>query len=482
MKKSSGQIEKFGALILLETPHEKQVEMIKRNNAINLIITGNRFGKTRGLAQKHIYYCVHKIGLPKDAKWATAEYNTMNCSFEYTTAMKVFDNIERLTRQSPYFNALVRRIDRNSRTIEFINNSKCFFFSLEDRGKHVEGEAFRLITIDEVGYAKDLPDIYFTVLKPRTMGVGGFVDFVGTPKESTDPWLEELWSKAKTGAENITFFEGSTYDNVYLNRAEIKELERQYEDYPHLREMVLYGRFLPRLGKLLSTAQLLNAIDETLPSEPNGRRTMFGTRPLIRGRKYVSFWDMAFETDWTVGVTLDITKVPYTLVNYTRVNKQNVASWNEIFKLMKQECERYEMGWVYYDATSPTGGALQESMEEKGVPAKPVRITSGSKEFSGYTISKDELINNLELAFCFRQPIEDDEGNIIDRHIEWGKVRIPKIRQLIDELAVYHRDDKKLTTDSVIALAGAITVAPRAISPPRIIPGTLPGWLRGSYI
>jgi len=449
---------------------------MKAHNRIVLITSGNRAGKTVGLQLKHLYYCMYKIGLEDlleedPHKWLNTRYLTLNGSFEYNTAQKVFDNLRELARVNPAFKeggAFIKRISEKERRVVFTNGSEFHFASLEEMGKHIEGEAYRLITVDEAGYVQHLEKIYKTVLQARTLGVGGITVFCGTPKEITDPWLEEVWQLSKE-RDNISYMRTSTYENTYLDVEELKALEEDYKDYPAEKEMVFYGRFVPRSSRSLTSSQIDNAVDDSLPNDPrdkNGKPTkktpyMFGTSEKVEGHKHVTFWDIAMQADWSVGITLDVSSIPFEVRNFTRVNRSIIKGWNELFDLMRKEHERY--GSVqHYDSTGQIGGRLQEDFRKIGFEngfksswAKPMMIISDKGPKKQGKIGKEELINYLTLAFAFREPVEDESK------VKWGKVRIPNIRQLVKELGHYHPDDKKIKdTDSVIALAGCLAVAP----------------------
>lgn len=474
LNKCEGDPYKFSDEIIFTPAHAKQCELMLLNKRKNCIHTGHRFGKTIAIAMKHLYYCVYKIGVPLDESWYEAQYKTINVSFEYNMAQKVYDIIANwFTRKSPLLKEggpIIKRTSIKDKKIEFVNGAEFYFSSLEENGKHVEGEAYRYMSIDEAGQEKSLGHIWEHTLKWRLIGASGFTDFVGTPKPWSDPFFEELSMRAIADPD-VGHFTGSTYDNPYLPKEDLEEIEKDIKDYPHLRAMYLEGKFVPLAGRLLSRTQIENAIDYALPIEANEvKRLSFGTVSYQKDHTYVSFWDLAFTADWTVGITLDVTTLPWRQVNFTRVNRSNIGSWSEIWRLMGAERRNYHMNQVYYDATGPQGSIIQESITDAGVRAKPVRITAPSlanRVVSG-KIGKNELINQLEMAFCYKQPVYDEANKLIAGELEnWGKVRIPNIRQEVEELALYHREDKKLTTDCVIALAGACLMAKRAAHPPR---------------
>ena len=470
LEECRGNPKAFAEKIVGIPMHAKQVDLVLLNKDKNCVHTGHRFGKTIGIAFKHLYYCIYKIGLPLDDEWYSQPYKTINTSFEYNMAQKVYDIITQwFVKRSPYLKEggpLVKRYSLKDKRVEFQLGSEFHFSSLEENGKHVEGEAYRYLSVDEAGQEKNLGAIWENTLKWRLVGSSGFADFVGTPKPWSDPFFEEL-SLLAISDPKIGHFEGSTYDNPFLPKDDLAKIEEDVKDYPHMKDMYLLGKFVPFAGRLLSAFQIQNAIDDNLPIGPGINRLSFGTVPRQVNRAYASFWDLAFTTDWTVGITLDVTEIPYRQVNYTRVNRSNISSWAGIFDLMKREVKAYGLKGVYYDASGPHGSIIQQTLKDLGIPGKPIWITapSNNTKLNSGKVGKNELINRLEMAFCYKQPIYDEAGVLMGGdEDDWGLVRIPRIKQEITELSLYNRDDKKLTTDSVIALAGAILVAKKAAS------------------
>ena len=471
-----------GSFIKRFTPHEGQLRLINANKRINLCTAGNRAGKTWAITLKHIYYAMYKIGknqllTENPQAWEQTKYQTLNGSYEYNVAQKIFNNISELSRSNPLFKVggpFIKRLSQKDLTVVWFNNAETHCASLEERGKHVEGEGYDYVSIDEVGYIPGLEDIYNVVLLPRTLDTGGPIDLVGTPKEIQSGWIDEIAERSKI-EDHINYITIPTSDNFkgkggYLNKKTIETLQDALKDYPREYQMVFEGKLIPSSGKSLTAPQIQNSIDHDLPNDPrdkNGEPVkskpfMFGTQTKIEGHRYVTFWDIAMQEDWSVGITLDVQSVPFQVVNYTRVNRSVISGWNELFDLMRREYERYGSP-QFYDATGQIGGRLKEDLDkiafENGFPtswAKPMMIISDKGAKKSGKIGKEELINCLTLGFSFREPVEGQE-----KVKSWGKVRIPNIRQLVKELQGYHPDDKKIKeTDSVIALAGCLAVAP----------------------
>ena len=489
-------------------PHEGQKRLIEASSQINLVTAGNAAGKTMGLTIDDIYSCLYKIDLeyllttvdeygnplPEDIinsnkeKWLNAEYKTLCCSFEYKVAKIVFDNIVALYNSNPLFrNILIDKISQTENRVYWYNGAQTHCLSLDEGGKHTEGNRYRRVYVDEAGWEPNLKQTYYTVLMPRTLGVNGITKIAGTPKDMQSGWVDELHQKAKDevkiaaekakeGKEykrKVIYIQMPTNENPYLPPGQVKELEEATKDYPAWHRMVFYGELVEGSGKVLTAAQINNAIDTSLPNdsrdiygEPTkGRPIMWGTTPAIEGHNHITFWDIGMKLDWAVGITLDVSVFPFEQRNYTRVNKTNIKGYTELFYLMHREFLRY--GNVQrYDATGQAGGILEEYLRDyardndiKLSWTRPLQILGDTGKKDLYKIGKQELINCLSLAFSYKEPIDNNTKQ--EEDFWWGKIRIPRIEQEIKELRGYRLEDKKIAeTDSVISLAGCCAAAP----------------------
>lgn len=112
------------------------------------------------------------------------------------------------------------------------------------------------------------------------------------------------------------------------------------------------------------------------------------------------------------------------------------------------------------DATGPGGDVIEEELTKRGIYTDPVRTTN--------LAAKLNLINTLQTAMDEGRQVVG-ERIVIDEagaprsvpDLEppggtWGLIRMPPIPEMVDEFGVYEIDDKKLQTDTVMAVALAI--------------------------
>ena len=179
-------------------------------------------------------------------------------------------------------------------------------------------------------------------------------------------------------------------------------------------------------------------------------------QPYVEGHRYLVAFDLGRQTDFTVGAVLDVTKRPWPLVSYTRLNK---VAWEEIYATIDRVTKEYRCKFARIDATGPGGDVIEEEMTKRGIKVDPFKTSTRA--------SKLDLINGLQSALDEGRQLVgestsiDDNGATIRHPIleepnegDWGMLRLPCISQLMDEMGIYSIDDKNIPfTDSVIALA-----------------------------
>jgi hypothetical protein len=178
--------------------------------------------------------------------------------------------------------------------------------------------------------------------------------------------------------------------------------------------------------------------------------------PYIEGHKYVVAFDLGRQTDFTVGVVLDITTHPWQMVSYTRLNK---VAWEEIYATIDRVRKEYHIARARIDATGPQGDIIEEEMTKRKIPVEAFKTSTAAAKLT--------IINGLQSALDENRRVvgeittKDDNGVTLRHPVlegpnegDWGLLRLPCISQLMDEMGVYSLDDKNIPfTDSVMALA-----------------------------
>ncbi len=451
----------FSKYMLKFSPHDGQATWLQNaNKHVNILVPVNRWGKTFVIAMDHIYHNAFKIGLPPMSALARREepYATVSTAPSFDQAGLVYKAAKQLLAT----NAMAPLVKRFRATpfpsIEFRNGSTMHVRSLHDDARYVDGHGYRYLSIDEAGWIPNLRTLIDSVLLMRLAG-GGNISLIGTPKGKNDLY----WYYRKGALEEPNYYsqKGSIFDNPYLPVEDLKiRADILGESNEKLKQQVLYGEFVDFEGLAFTSEQLENAFDEDIPL-----RT-----PYQADHRYVTAWDLGRQTDWTVGVTLDISERPWRMVRFDRLNK---VPWEQIYNLIKDVRNEYECMWAYIDATGPGGDVIEEEMLKRRIPVVGVKTSSANAKLS--------LINGIQAAFDEGRKVEGeyevmDHNGVIKRHPrlqapgegDWGTLRLPMEKQLLIELELYMMDDKKLVQDSVFALGLAVAAARETeyISPP----------------
>lgn len=458
----------FSRIMLATVPHDGQTAFLRNANAyINVLLPGNRWGKSTVIAQRHLHKLFFKLGVPFDdpVRWMDAEYETISLGHSADQAQIVFNMALKMS-----MNRVFRPFVKATRSTPFpeitlFNGAKLNCRSAADNGKYIDGHAYRHVSIDEAGWIDDLKDLMNGVIIMRLAG-GGLIDLIGTPK-GIGSGLYWYANRAMRGVDGYYYQRGSVFDNPYLPPEDIARRDEllKHSD-PRLREQVIYGAFVSTEGLAFSQDELDNLFDPELPAHQDP----------IPGHRYYQAWDLGRKADHTVGMTFDITTKPYLLVDYVRVRE---VGWEAIYNLIAEKKQVYGVAMPRIDATGPMGDVVEEELWKRGIGVEGFKVNTG--------IIKTNLVNSLQAALSEgRWTIGEretvDEAGVVhvvpdleppnasgwrvepfvptrfvleppDPPHHWGLFRMPAIPQLLDEFGIYKPADKDLVQDSVMCAA-----------------------------
>jgi len=437
----------FCNTFLPKKPHLGQrTWLINSHQSINTLVPGNRWGKSTIIAEKHIHKCVFKVGIKAKTRdeWKKADYETISVAMSADQAAIVFKEAKKLLKDSP-LKVLVKSMRSTPFLhIIFANGSVFHCRSAHDDGKYIDGHAYRYLSIDEAGWIPNLKSLMTNVIVMRLAG-GGEIDLIGTPKGYNDLYF--YYERGQRGTVGYYSQRGSIYDNPFLPAEDIKMRDQLLMSAdPKIRKQVLEGEFVDFSGLAFTRDQRDNAFDPSMPQ----------SEAPIDGHRYVCAFDLGRQTDFTVGIVLDVTSKPWRLVHYTRLNK---VAWEEIYATIDRVTKEYRCKFARIDATGPQGDVIEEEMTKRGIKVDPFKTTTRA--------SKLDIINGLQSAMDEGRQVVgeatsvDDNGTTIIHPVlegpgegSWGMLRLPCISQLMDEMGIYSIDDKNIPfTDSVMSLA-----------------------------
>jgi terminase large subunit-like protein len=425
-------------------PHPGQVKWLQSSTQpINVLVPGNRWGKSTVIAMKHIWKCAFRVGQLREERERGDPYETISVAHSADQAEIVFKEAKRLL-MSKTLRPLVKDFRASPFPhIIFTNGSVMHCRSAHDDGKYIDGHKYMYLSIDEAGWIPNLRHLITSVILMRLAG-GGEIDLIGTPKGYNDLYF--YFERGQRGISGYYSQRGSIYDNPFLPEDDIKMRDALLASGdPKLRRQVLEGEFVDFTGLAFTRDQRDNAFDPALRHHI----------PRLDGHRYIVGWDLGRTTDFTVGCVLDITTRPWHLVSYTRLNR---VSWEEIYATIDRVAKEYGCSYSVIDATGPQGDVIEEELSKRGI------MVYGYK--SSTKALKTELINNLQTALDEgRHAVDfttekDENGNefpvpiLQDPGTGWGLLRLPCVTQLMDEMGIYSLDDKDIPfTDSVMSLA-----------------------------
>jgi len=482
---TEGDPSAFSELVFGTPLHGGQRRFAASGTAeVNFLLPGNSWGKTEYICRKALYDAWFKTGANQPTTfedWLAQEYKVLVCSFNYAIAQESFDRLELHWKNRPEVKALIKRIVHDDPVrVELVNGAVIDWGSLKDGGKLVEAARRRRIFVDEVGHIPDLSATFDNILFPRTMGVSGVIDLLGTPKAYSDPYLFEVFEKGRHGTDPFYYAqEGSVFENEFWPESEKQRVlnnpryvtgwrdcpddgcERyECQDAKHpivtpVGRQVINGEFVLAGGLFfnrLHVGRMFSGDHDVVWDgenhfhsgewKLNEQNIWVRENSPPRGRLYLGAWDLAGNkvrkgfkrggSDATVGFVVDYTERPWRIVHFHYI-PGGEADWQQKYELMAATFHGYPMPYLLIDATGQID-SVQEALQDRGVEVEPVH-------FGGNSSRKFDMLRNLQLV----------------TEMEWsghrGALRSPLIPKLKHELDHYVLPDEGIEQDCVMALA-----------------------------
>lgn len=467
---TQGDPSAFSELVFGTGFHPGQIRYAENAVAdVNFLLPGNSYGKTEFIMRYVVYLAWFKEGpfRPVDFEgWLSQEYKCLVASYSYPIAKESFDRFESYMGSREELRTLVKNVNRaDPARVTLHNGAIIDWGSLDGKGKGVEAARRRVILIDEAGHIPDLADIYDNILYPRTLGVGGRIHLIGTPKAHSDPYLLEVYEKGKDGKDPFYYSQaGSVFENSFWPQEERDRvltneryvtgwtpcpeggcdlpscMDGQHPILTPVGRQVINGEFVIAGGYFFNRLHVARIFTGEHDVEWRGEE--FFTSPPVSGHQYLSAFDLGGNrlrkkgtkggSDSTVGFTIDYTTRPWRIVHYELIRGGD-ADWQQKYDLMAAVFEKFPAPYLLIDATGQID-SVQEALMDRGVEVEGVT-------FGGSSSKKFDMLRNLQLC----------------TELEWdgqrGILRSPLIPKLKTELERYVLPDDHIEQDHVMALA-----------------------------
>lgn len=245
--------------LILPEPHINQQAIIDSPARFRVVMCGRRFGKSE-LAQVEI------------ALGAIRGDSVAYITPTYKLAKTFFD---KLVKAIPFAN------NKSDLIIHFPNDGKIEFFTGE-RLDNLRGRKFHRVIIDEASFIPNLEDGWLNSIRPTLTDYKGSALFLSTPRGRN--FFYSLFMKG--GEADWEAFKFTTYDNPYIDPAEIEEAKRQLPEAVFRQEYMADP--MDNAANPFGSAHIRNCV-KSLSTQPTA---FYGI-------------DLAKSHDWTVIIGLD---------------------------------------------------------------------------------------------------------------------------------------------------------------------------------
>lgn len=445
-----------------------EAELLNHNFLKNILSPSNRFGKTFITAVKHVWYCFYKIGVTGDPKdVAVSRYQTLNLSphsmqvdalyryivdfFSGTFLYEWPEGSGTKVRNNCLIKEFLLEKLETKRQIMFANSSMVKGAPTgDDQASSIAGTNFSYVSYDEAPQSIHLRSELPAKIQSRLIDSGGPLDVIGTPevdKPSHQYYSRIVKEGLKLKNDWFTLL-GSLDENSFINEEKKeKSLQSIKSTDPEKYRQVRFGEFISSGNKLFPQ----NVIEKLWQGTPMSAQY---------GKKYlmISDWGFSDTGDPTVIYIFDYTELvmdksdfirevgPHRIPRAFVVFHERIKGGSPYEALARVRLlqEEYNDCIFLHDASSMGGVMIKKMLRELGVRHLIDFVTDPS--------SKEEMLFLTARALSFgRKTSRDDEGRVVEKIEDFGKIRSFLIPELEEQIGTYRIDDKKIEQDEVMA-------------------------------
>ncbi len=394
----------------------------------NLLVTGNRWGKSFVEAIKIIHHALFRI---RDTKYDSAgRYHIVTASITLDQARIIFGTVLRILNSSCRIEGLVKKHTVTPYPRLVLGNGAVIDArSTQRRGEYLLGNDYDFFVFDEVAFDPEAEYVVNEVVKMRLADRMGKLDLVSTPNGRNSFYRK--MNELKERPESAYIQSGDTRDNRHISREYI-DMQVKYLSDKRVAQNIM-GQFVDSGGEVIPGRDIdaamaaMRGYNESSPDD-------------ARNKYYISGWDLARKQTATAGVTIEVSDGVCTVVEVTRIRKWD---WNIILEAIRKQQKLFP-GRLLLDATG-----LGDVVVSQLADLNPTAVIFTEK-------TKAALLTNVELIHSMRK-IRYDRWEIAD---ESGKVW-----SLEDELRSACWDNNN-RCDGLMALALALWPLHRPDGPP----------------
>jgi hypothetical protein len=401
------------------TPHPGQERWLQESRRPeNLLVTGNRWGKSFAEAIKIIHHALFRI---RDRKYdRCGHYRIVTASITLDQANIIFNLVLRFLKRAFGDNGITRKVTVTPYPRIILGNDAIIEArSTQRRGTYLLGNDYDFFVFDEVAFENDAEFVVNEVVKMRLADRCGRLDLVSTPNGRN--WFYRKMCELRERPDDAYIQGGDSRENIHISR-EYLRMQIRYLGERSIAQNI-QGQFVDSGGEIIPGKYIDNALIDQPPMPDN-------LHPVKKTGFYVTAWDLARKKSATVGITIHVSDGKCTVAALTRIKKWD---WNVILSEIRNR-QRIYPGRLVIDATG-----LGDVVVSQLADLNPAAFIFTPK-------SKAELLTNLELFHSLgnvkyaRWEIPDDGGRI------WS---------LEDELRSARWDDNG-DCDGLMALALAL--------------------------
>jgi hypothetical protein len=435
LKRGSNDPVFFCRFFLDLDPHPGQQAWLEKScRKENLLVTGNRWGKSHIAAAKRIWKMTYKKGWP--VYDPVKPYYSCNASITADQARIIWDKAMAMLEMAPRLNWLIdakKTVQTPFPTLSFKNRSQLQARSTQRNGIYLLGHDYDDFNFDEAAYQANLMVLLDNVIRMRLADRNGDLDFTSTANKRNDYYRLYLRGIEGTQEHDPDCYSqtGKSFDNPHVSHEALQRVMRHMS--ADMQEQNIQGGFPAGSGEVFTSEQIEFLFDKELEFKHKGRidqedqtADLCWNDP-VAGHQYLHGWDLAKKRDWVVGWTIDLLKSPWQIVAYERFQHR---PWPYVYEQIRHRHKLYgakgsSETWI--DCTGVGDVVLDELVD---IEAEGFNFGGGK--------AKVNMLTNLQTV------------------LQNKTLKSPWIKQPVDEFSFYEWEDEDLVQDCVMGLGVAL--------------------------